>query len=281
MIANFQISSTHSNGRKIDLTAVVLPKVTCDLPVTPVPFDLSWTHLSGLPLADPGFGEPQHNDLLLGVDIFVDVLCHSRRTRPTGAPVAIETEFGWVVFCGSTASSDDLNLYTASHHASTVGSDDILRKFWEIKESPANSPVLTLEERSVVQHFDTNYFRMKGGRFVVPLPKRPDARPIGESRSQAVRRFLALESSLHRKDKFCEVDTVVQEYLTLGHAEVVPIEDTDKDPSAVFYLPMHVVYKDSSTTTKVRAVFDVSAKSAPGVSLNDITCLAYCSSSTH
>ena len=159
LIANFQILSTHSNGRKIDLTAVVLPKVTCDLPVTPVPFDLSWTHLSGLPLADPGFGEPQHNDLLLGVDIFVDVLCHSRRTRPTGAPVAIETEFGWVVFCGSTASSDDLNLYTASHHASTVGSDDILRKFWEIKQSPANSPVLTLEERSVVQHFDTNYFR--------------------------------------------------------------------------------------------------------------------------
>ena len=68
-ISNFQISSTHLNGRKIDLTAVVLPKVTCDLPVTPVPFDLSWTHLSGLPLADPGFGEPQRIDLLLGVDI--------------------------------------------------------------------------------------------------------------------------------------------------------------------------------------------------------------------
>ena len=64
----------------------------------------------------------------------------------------------------------------------------------------------------------------------------------------------------------------MQEYLTLGHAEVVPIKDTDKDPSAVFYLPVHVVYKDSSTTTKVRVVFDVSAKSASGVSLNDITC---------
>lgn len=57
-IANFQISSAHSNGRKIDLTAIVLPKVTCNLPVTPVPFDLSWSHLSGLPLADPAFGEP-------------------------------------------------------------------------------------------------------------------------------------------------------------------------------------------------------------------------------
>lgn len=150
-IANFQILSTHSNGRKIDLIAVVLPKATCDLPVTPVPFDLSWTHLSGLALADPTFGEPQRIDLLLGIDIYLDVLLHGWRTGPTGAPVAVETEFGWVVCGGGTTSPNDINLHAASHHASTVGGDDILRKFWEIEESPANSPVLTLEERVVLE----------------------------------------------------------------------------------------------------------------------------------
>ena len=183
-VATFQIPSAHSNGRKIDPTAVMLPKVTCDLPVTPVQFDLSWTHLSGLSLADATFGEPQRIDLLWGVDVSVDVLCHSRRTEPTGAPVAIETEFGWVV-CGvnTTSSSDDINLHAASHHASTVGSDEIFRKFWEIEESPSSLPVLMLEERSVLQHCDTNHHRTKSKRFVVPLPRRPDAKPIGESRS--------------------------------------------------------------------------------------------------
>ena len=62
-IASFQISAAHHNGRSIELTAIVLPKVTCDLPVHPVPFDLSWKHISNLPLADPSFGEPGRVDI--------------------------------------------------------------------------------------------------------------------------------------------------------------------------------------------------------------------------
>ena len=61
----------------------------------------------------------------------------------------------------------------------------------------------------------------------------------------------------------------MQEYLDLGHAELVPCEDLGKPECDVFYLPSHVVYKASSTTTKVQAVFDASAKPASGTSLND------------
>ena len=57
--------------------------------------------------------------------------------------------------------------------------------------------------------------------------------------------------------------------MELGHPESVPSIDMDKPPEEVFYLPMHAVYKESSTTTKVRGVFDASAKSSTGVSLND------------
>ena len=92
---------------------------------------------------------------------------------------------------------------------------------------------------------------------------------IGESRSQAVRRFASLEKSLTRKGCFQELDSVMQEYMELGHAEKVPNEDLDKDTSGVFYLPIHAVYKASSSTTKIRAVFDASAKLSSGVFLND------------
>ena len=121
----------------------------------------------------------------------------------------------------------------------------------------------------MVRHFKSNHTRSKEGRFIVPLPKDPNARPIGESRSQAVRRFLSLEHSLNRKGCFQEFGAVMQEYLDLGHAEAVPTQDMEKRPEVTFYLPMHTVYKTSSTTTKIRAVFDASAKSSTGVSLND------------
>ena len=55
----------------------------------------------------------------------------------------------------------------------------------------------------------------------------------------------------------------------MGHAEPIPVTDLNKPPSQVCYLPMHIVQKESSSTTKIRAVFDASAKSFTGVSLND------------
>lgn len=264
-IANFDISPTHNTMRKLSMTAVVVPKVTCDLPLHPVQCSTKWKHILGIRLADPHFCRPGRIDLLLGVDIFMAVLRQGRRTGPPGSPIAIETELGWVI-----AGKIDVLASTqaiASHHA-TVTADEVLQKFWEV-ENPKDHLNLSVEERMVVQHFSENDYRTKEGRFVVPLPKKPQAKPLGESRSRAVRRFLTLERSLRSKGNFEEFDAVISEYFHMGHAEKVPV-DLHKPVDQVFYLPIHAVRKESSTTTKVRAVFDASAKSSTGVSLNDL-----------
>ena len=223
-------------------------------------------HLSKLHLADPEFSIPGRVELLLGIDIFTEVLLNGRRKGPPGSPVAIQTRFGWVL-CGSSVGSSVITCHTSVE----LSDNTLLRRFWEIEESSSSTvPQFSVEECTVLQHFETNHTRSPNGRFVVPLPRKAGNSMLGESRSQAVRRFLSLERSLHNKGQFAEVDSVIQEYFDLRHAEEVPTKDLEKSVAEVFYLPIHAVYKQSSTTTKVRAVFDASAKSSSGISLNDI-----------
>ena len=62
-----------------------------------------------------------------------------------------------------------------------------------------------------------------------------------------------------KKNQFQEFGTVMEEYyFELGHVEIVPQEDLAKPPHKIFYLPMHAVRKESSTTTKICAFFDAS-----------------------
>ena len=126
------------------------------------------------------------------------------------------------------------------------------------------------QENLMLKQFLTTHKRSDNGCFVVQLPQKPDAKTLGESRAQAVRRFLSLKRSLRSKGKFKIVDVVMQEYFELGgRAELVPLADLNKPPSQVFYLPIHAVEKESIATTKVLAVFDASAKTTSNVSLND------------
>ena len=46
----------------------------------------------------------------------------------------------------------------------------------------------------------------------------------------------------------------------MGHLEKYPVKKNDKADSDVFYLPHHHVVMESSTTMKLRVVFDDSAK---------------------
>ena len=270
-ITRFAIMPIRSSTTSIDVSALVIPRITCDLPRSPVPFNVNWHHLDELPLADPDFGVPGRIDVLLGVDVSTQALLSGRRKGCRGSPVAMETIFGWVL-CGDVTQPPHSNCPQVTTCHTIVGSeDDILRKFWEIEETPSKlGTTLSIEERAVIDHYKTSHVRKPDGRFIVPLPKGRENRTLGESRSQAVRRFLSLERSLTAKGCFPEVDEVVKEYLNLGHAEVVPQCDLDKPVGQTFYLPIHAVYKRDSLTTKVRAVFDASAKSSTGVSLNDL-----------
>ena len=274
-LVNVQITDTSQAGKVHPIEALVLPKITSNTPAYPVSIPRKWKHLTGLSLADPEYGTPGAVDLLLGADVFSRVVLHGRRFGPSGSPSAFKTQFGWVL-AGSARSNDSVvsrdrseSCYLAVAGMAQEECDELLRKFWEIENPHFEEPTLSISERSVVKHFEETHYRDQEGRFVVPLPLNNKAIPLGESRTMAVQRFKNLERSLYRKGQFKEFARCISEYFQLGHAESIPTEALKKPSSEVYYMPMHAVWKDSSTTTKLRVVFDASAKSTSGSSLND------------
>ena len=210
-------------NKQFNVSAIIVPWVTCPLPVSTVPLNPSWYHLTGLQLADPSFGTPRIIDVLLGVDIFIAALLNGQRHSPPGLPTALETVFGWVL-----AGNCCFTLFN-HHHATLLSGDDLLRKFWEVEEAPLD-PVLSAEEQAVVNHYHTNHSCSPEGSFTVLLPKHSNVPDLGESRSQAVRRFLTLERSLCSKGEFNNFAEVMREYFTLSHAEEIPTVELQKPP---------------------------------------------------
>ena len=106
------------------------------------------------------------------MDVFVDVLLTGQRLGQHGAPSAFETHFGWVLAGSVEGNTALIPSHIASYHLTLISSDDILRRFWEIEDSPLAETNLSPEERAVVQHFEEKHHRTSSGRFVVSLPKK-------------------------------------------------------------------------------------------------------------
>ncbi|XP_011858455.1 PREDICTED: uncharacterized protein LOC105556009 [Vollenhovia emeryi] len=170
-----------------------------------------------------------------------------------------KTRLGWVVAGGTSGQN---TTKTASYFTNL---ESQLSKFWTIEEIATDKPKSN-EEIAMEIRFLNTVRRDSTGRYVVRLPFREANQRLGESRNIALKRLTSLERKLNANAILrSEYTQVMEEYLRLGHMSVVEISNDDG-----FYMPHHAVIKESSNTTKVRVVFDASAKTSSGVALNDI-----------
>ena len=84
---SFTMSHMRGKVKQIHvLDALVLPKVTSDMPASPVHSISQWKHLTGLDWADQEFGTPCRVYVLLGADYYGEILRYGRRWGPRGTP---------------------------------------------------------------------------------------------------------------------------------------------------------------------------------------------------
>ncbi|XP_061393091.1 uncharacterized protein LOC133328547, partial [Musca vetustissima] len=222
-------------------------------------------------LADPNFNEPRKVDLLLGAEVFFELLCVGQIKSNPSYPVLQKTSLGWIVagkYDESKGSNSGVcHLNVAIENDETI--DTIVKKFWELEEIPNNCAKIRSEEhQKCEEHFQKYVRRLSSGRFQVSLPFKEDVRLLGSSFETAKRRFLALERKLSHDVTSKEMyNSFMKEYLDLGHME----KTNNKIPNNPHYfIPHQCVFRPQSTTTKLRVVFDASSKTSSHVSLNDL-----------
>jgi len=144
----------------------------------------------------------------------------------------------------------------------------IMEWFWSIEEM--TNKILTKEEKACEKHFELNTRtrRLETGRYEVRLPLSDSADKPGDSYDTAKAKFLSLEQRLLKQSQLKkDYSDFLEEYVQLGHMKPLCEADVGKE-SPRFYMPHHAVLKETSSTTKLRVVFNGSEKSSNGVSLS-------------
>lgn len=260
-------------------TAYVLKSLTKYVP-RGAPLTSEWTHLSNLKLADDDPTGSTPIDLIIGSDLYNRVLINVHN-GPVGQPGAIPSHFGWVL-SGTTSPSTLISSSAHIVNANVVEEQDVvahhvvahccsleqqLHKFWEVEEVPLQKP-LSLEERKCEEHFRATHSRAADGRYIVRLPFR--ANPpiaIGDSRLIAERRLWSLVRKLDgMREMKTEYADFLAEYEQLSH--MTKVAPADPSNTQVVYIPHHPVIRSSSSTTRLRVVFDASSHTANGTALN-------------
>ncbi|XP_043659545.1 uncharacterized protein LOC122624160 [Drosophila teissieri] len=231
---------------QIKTSAYVLPQLAGSLPSFTLPED-SLKHLPPLQLADPNFYRSSQIDVLIGADILPSIILSGSHPNICGTLLGQETIFGWIL-CGPIATNPTSRICSFSSRLAVTESrlDNILTKFWEVEDVPVKR---VRESTSICEE-----------NFVQSTKRNEDGRSI--ALAQFLRNEIRLNKDVASKKQY---DSVIQEYLDLGHMHQVSPNDSNN-----LYLPHHAVFKPDSTTTKVRVVFNASNPSSNGNSLNDI-----------
>uniref|UniRef100_A0A8D9ARL7 Integrase catalytic domain-containing protein n=1 Tax=Cacopsylla melanoneura TaxID=428564 RepID=A0A8D9ARL7_9HEMI len=241
-----------------NVQAIVLSRISSTTPSVPISHEVI-KRFSNLSLADPDFHKPGPIDFLIGAELYCKILCpHS--VIP-GEPTAINTTLGWIILGRAP-----IEIPHASMNSFLIQSpslETIMNRFWEIEE--VEPPLIQdPDDIKCEEHFQKTHYRDVTGRYIVALPFHGDPAHLDTNRQTALRQYANLEKRLDKNSPLKkEYNDFFSDYCAQGHMTPAPSDSR-------YVIPHHSVVKLTSSTTRVRAVFNASASSSHGQSLNNL-----------
>jgi hypothetical protein len=220
-------------------------------------------------------------DLLIGV--YNAELHYSRADihGQAGGPIARLGPLGWTcIGAPDTAAARThviRTLFSRDSLKSDSGDvccdvDQSIKRFWEIETcgTEVDQPRIYTEEENaaLTQVKESLSYDPNTHRYTVGVPWKANRPKFPDNRKQAMSRLCNTERKLE-KDKFIqgEYQKTIESYIEKGYLKRVTEEESP--PPEVWYLPHFPVVRMDKTSTKVKIVFDCSAKT-DGISLNDV-----------
>ena len=245
-----------------------------------------YRHLDGLHLSDPVPRGEVDVDVLLGGQYYFDIMSGrvARPEKPGSAPCAIETMFGWILagpYLAQSACEDDsskcmllttnsLNQHRSAPRLSRL--ETLVERFWDQDAIGlcSKGDSFTEEERFAVETFNNSVI-FNGTLYAVSLPFKDNAPQLISNYQEAYQRLLTTEKGLRKHPlKRQAYSEAINQYVEHGFAIELSVQELEKVKSCSnYFVPHHPIFKSSSTSTKVRIVFDASLKGPNGYSLND------------
>lgn len=206
-------------------------------------------------------------DVLIGADYLWSFQAGNVVRGEAHESVAVETELGWVIsgpltYSQSADKGQVLQVnFVGSDHVSPDSLDRNVQRLWDLETLGVTACDGVYEE--FIESISFN-----GARYSVKLPWKESHDSLPSNYELSLSRMNSQIRKLRKEPEVLEeYDAVIKEQLASGVIETVTeLEKADR----VHYIPHLAVVRREESTTKVRVVYDASAKVRKGgTSLND------------
>ncbi len=263
----YQVKVAHvDGGSEVVLDVLEVPKITKLANVHPELVKENYEHLKDLKFTDVSLKDELVVHLLVGADNMWKLQTENVKRGSRDQPVAVETVLGWTLSgpIGNDESDvvqSSINLVIESNREPT---DEKLNQLWDFES------IGIREDKDVHVEFQEQ-IEFNGDRYSVKLPWKEDKTLLPMNYNLSLMRLKGQIKKLQKDEEIArEYDKIIKEQYKAGIIDKVEEEEEKEIKVGTHYLPHHPVVRKNAETTKVRVVFDASAKSHKSkLSLND------------
>ena len=255
-----------SDGTLKPIAANVVPIISSSIQRMPLDRSLH-PSLQKLELAEPLIDKPERVtiDILIGGDYYHEFILGDRITFADGL-LLLDSQVGFVCAGKSSPASNRYEHQSLLFSSEPIDPQLDLERFWSI-EDLCSSRNPSDDDFIAESQFEEDV-QFRDGRYVVQWPWKTGEFDLRDDFGLAHGRLRSLLHRLHgQPEVLTKYNDILLEQKNMGIIEEVQDEDED---TLKHYLPHHCVVKPDKTTTKLRLVYDASAKSSKNAcSLND------------